>query len=219
MRVPVLASVVLATAAAAPLAGPAEASTLVYRYTGEPLVADAAANLGYLRLLLAEGYDVDDGVLRAIAQPTQPAAEFEVIIDEARLPGGSVRAQTVSLGQFGPNAQLGEVGRPYGIPSFATESLDLTFDETGRIVDWDYFVYWEPELFDSDPAGDEYSADPTGDLTSSPDVWPRWTSPEPGEWALVEGAPAPIPAPAALPLALAGLGLLGLLARRRRAVA
>ncbi len=217
MKAPTLASIALSLAAAALPAGQAQASTLVYRYSGEPLVADDAANLGYLRLLLAEGYDVDDGVLRAIANPAIPAAEFEVSIDEDRLPGGSVRGRTVSLGQFGPNARLGEVGRPYGIPSFATETLDLTFDGAGRIVDWDFFVYWEPEDFASDPTGDVYASDPVGGYTSSPDLWLRWTSTEPGAWTLVEGAPAPVPVPAALPFALTGLAALGLLARRRRA--
>ena len=179
MKAPFLAAFLIASAPAVLPVGSAEASTLVYRYEGNPLVADDAANLGYLRLLLAEGYDVDDGVLRAIAKPTQPAAEFEVSIDETRLPGGSVRGRTVSLGQFGPNARIGEVGRPYGIPSYTTETLDLTFDEAGRIIDWDFFVYWEPELFASDPTGDLYASDPVGGFTSSPDVWLTWATSAP----------------------------------------
>ena len=215
MRSLVLAAVLAIPSVALPVAS-AEANTLVYRYTGNTLVADDAANLDYLRSLLALDYPVDDEILGAIVVLSQPAAEFDVTIDEAALPGGSVRGQTVSVGRYGSNFRGASVELPYDFPSFATETLTLTFDEAAQIVDWNYDVYWEVEEFSSDPTGDVYGFDPTGQFCCSPSLFLRWKSVEPGRWARVEGAPAPIPVPASLPLALAGLGAFGLIARRRR---
>lgn len=213
------------TALAALIVAPATASTLTYRYEGQPLKLDETSAFVYLRELINLGIDpsADESIVSAINTKELAPFFFEVVINETLVPQGSVKGQTLSFYQYSeqPSAPYVTSIETVAFPSFATKTYSLTFNREGAISDWLFDGYWEAETFSSSArSGDSYATDPSYEgyfYAGNPFI--EWSSAEPGTWTLVsaEPTPAPIPLPASLPLLAAGLGVFAAVRRRRTA--
>ena len=220
---------------------PAAAATLTHRYEGQPLALDEAAAFAYLRELLKAGSDLSEetGVAGAINLDAIAPFQFEVVIDERLVPGQTVKGQTLSLHPDGDDRTAPFVknirGLPitgesapfpyYAVPNYATRDYRMTFDETGRVVEWSLWAYHEGSDFgsnsghDTGASGDVYRVDLSSDgYFSAVGRFLTWHAAAPGTWTLAsdEPSPAPVPLPASLPLLAAGLGLVAALRRGRR---
>lgn len=190
----------------ATIAGAADAGVLVYEYAGNPMSADEADSEAYREFALEEGLDPDE-----FADTTIGGLNYSVTIDEALLPAGTVRGQTVTEADV--EFEEGFV-RPTDFISF-----ELSFGGAGRVIDWGYSDFDEIDGASSSPSGDSYedNLEYLGFFDPSGDSYFAWSNNDPGSWERVSGDLAPIPTPAALPLVLTGVGALALFSRRRGA--
>ena len=190
-------------------AGSAHAGVLTYEYSGFELFADEEANARYLEYLEAQDEDdpVDEEIFDAARSPTISGLTFTFSVDEASLPGGSVRGRSITEDDASLPRYVEYYERSGGF------SLNVAFDAGGKVADWDIFGGEELEFISITSSGDSYGYDPVGYF--GPNDLLVFSNDDPGRWERVSGDLAPIPTPAALPLALAGMGALALLSRRR----
>lgn len=210
-------SVISLIPVAALLTAPATADVLEYRYVGKPLELVEGATQAYADVIQQE---IDSGnpdaefalqdALDALDTPVLSPIEYSFTIDQATLPTGSVRGQTINF-----LVGVGEIQSPspVGVLGTAAAEAEITFSDGGQVVAYDIFAIDDfGGLVLNSVSGDFAGNDPSFLFSGGPAIV---YGAEPGRFELVSGDVAPIPTPASLPLLMGGVGALALWSRRR----
>ena len=193
------------------------ANTLTYEYIGNPLSLNEESTLEYLDAASETFFSsfAEEDVRNAFENPILPPLEFSFSVDQDMLGTGSVRGLTLDFFVTANDVKSVDVRSPLTSFSTASDGATVTFDDSGQVVGYSIFLFFDSGGIFLDSVGGDLTQDDPATIFGGAEAPGYITYEAPaGRFELVSGDVAPIPLPASLPLLAVAIGMIFMPVRR-----